>query len=141
MCLKNQEKNTVVSQIEMIVKLPFYLFILLFSSFLRPVLPHPATFPPHLPTNFLSGKALPHGSCADLHSHAVSFQGFLSLSFLFLFIDGTANGDIQAYAGLVERANMACCFHKYRAAAFAPSLCFSGILLPLLVRRQPLGLW
>ena len=97
------------------MKLPFYLFSFcrshLFSGlFARtPLLSHPISQPA------FSLEKLYSGSCAYHCSHAAFFQGFLSLSFLFLFIDDTANDGIQAYVGLVGRANVAYCFQKYQA--------------------------
>ena len=49
---------------------------------------------------------------------------------LFLFIDDTANDGIQAYVGLVERANVAYCFHKYQAL-----VCSYFCPIPMLFRH------
>lgn len=143
---KSRKQYNLVSQIETTMKLPFCLFNFCYSHISLGLFSHipPSTTPhPHLPTNFLSGKDTPHCSCTDLYSHTVSLQVSLSLLlFLFPFTNDTAKDSIQAYAGLVERANMAFSFPKDGALVcsclFLP-LCFLGSLLAWLVKRQPMS--
>lgn len=99
----------------------------------------------HLPTNFLFGKDVPYSSTADLHSHTVSFQVFLSLSFLFSIINMTQLLMIFRPTQVwLKRATWHTLSKKLCIALqllLLLFLYFSGILLPLLVKRLPLKLW
>lgn len=112
-------------------------YFLLFSSLLRPLLI--STTLHHLPTNVLSGNNIPNR--ADLFPHTVSFKVFLSLFFLLSFIEDIANDGIRVWLeGPTWRIpSYRLCFGLQLLLLL--SLCFPGSLLPLLVKRQSIGMW